>query len=231
MLPNPFGEIPVVEFSTHKGSEIKDVIPQQDAVNYLLIAAFGGAEFTALPQRGFFTGADEPAGGWRNDPGRIWRIPPYFDHEGKAVPSSAFEFKPYDQSSYVKLVETMLQHMALTSKTPMRYFFQSDRGGRGDAPSGESLKVEDGPLLDKVEVRQTTYGNSWYKVARLVAKAASKNYRFKVPLGEPVWKDPQAEYRSVLLEQALMMFELGISLEFIVKHLGFSREETEILVE
>ncbi len=130
----------------------------------------------------------------------------------------------------MKLIETMLQHVAQTSKTPTRYFYQSDRGGRGDAPSGESLKVEDQPLLDKIEARQKRYGNSWYRVARLVARAAARNFQVDFPIGEPVWKDPQSEYRSVLLEQALQMSELGIPLRFIVKHLGFSREETEELL-
>ena len=70
-LPNPFGEIPVVEFSNRAGSEIKDVIPQQDAVNFLSTSAFGAAEFNAFAQKVMMTNVDEPVGGWENHPGRI----------------------------------------------------------------------------------------------------------------------------------------------------------------
>ena len=235
-LPNPFGEVPVIEFVNKRGSELSDVIPQQDAVNYMLIAGFTAAEFQAFRQRAIFTGAHAPDGGWSNEPGKVWGIPPMIDADGKPHFGSAFEFGQVSLGDYRSFVEMMLQHTALTSKTPVRMFFQSDRGGRGDAPSGESLLVDDEPLLDKIEDRQERFGNSWYQVAGLVAKGLllrddGSIDGYRPPLGTTVWKDPRARYRTSLVDEAVKLSSIGVPIEFLVGHLGFSEDEQEILLE
>jgi len=230
-LPNPFGEIPVVEFSNRKGSEIKSVIPQQDGVNYLLTSAFGAAEFNAMQQKVMMTNVAEPKGGWSNTPGRVWHLPHALDADGKPIESSIGEFSATDLDPYRNLIEMTLQHVALTSKTPVRMFFQSDRGGRGDAPSGEALRVEDQPLIDKVQSKQVRYGNSWYKVVRLTAKAVSGDYGLVLPMGEVIWQDTQADYRSALLDDAIKMSEIGVPYDFIISKLGLSPDEVEMLIE
>lgn len=223
-LPNPMRIVPVVEFINRKGSEIRDVIPQQDAINYLLTGAMVASEYSTIPPRILFSGASEPEGGWNINPGIVWRIPPVLDADGKPIPSSIDQFRPGNLDQYRNLVDAFLMHIALTSKTPVRYFFQSDRGGRGDAPSGESLLVEDQPLIDKVERKQTRYGNSWYRVTQLVAKAIS-GPNTNIPFGEVRWKDPRAQYRSALLDEALKMLELGIPFNFTIRKLGLTPEE------
>lgn len=230
-LRNPFGQVPVVEFTNRKGSEIKGVIPQQDGVNYLLTSAFGAAEFNALKQRVMMGNFSEPEGGWQNTPGRVWHLPYALDADGKPIDSRIGEFSQTDLDPYRALVEMTLQHIALTTKTPVRMFFQSDRGGRGDAPSGESLRVEDQPLIDKVQGKQARLGNSWYRVIRLAAKAVTGNYGLTIPPGEVIWQDPQADYRSALLDDALKMKELGMPYEFIVTKLGLNPDEVQLLQE
>jgi hypothetical protein len=230
-LPNPFNEIPVVEFSNRKGSEIKGVIPQQDAVNYLLTSAFGAAEYNALRQKVMMTNADEPTGGWSNLPGRIWHLPHPLDSDGKPIRSDIGEFSSTDLAPYRSLVEMTLQHIALTTKTPVRMFFQSDRGGRGDAPSGDSLRVEDQPLIDKAQSKQKRLGNSWYRVVGLVAKAITGDNTLALPPGEVVWQDLQADYRSALLDDAVKMMELRVPYEFIITKLGLNPEEIRLLEE
>jgi hypothetical protein len=122
-----------------------------------------------------------------------------------------------------------LQHIALTSKTPVRLFFQADRGGRGDAPSGDALRVEDQPLIDKVQSKQKRYGNSWYSVVRLVAKAIMNDPNLTLPPGEVIWQDVQADYRTALLEDAVQMRKVGIPYPFVIKRLGLTPEEVEEL--
>lgn len=228
-LPNPFGEVPVIEFDNRKGSEIKTVIPQQDAVNYLLTSGFGAAEFNALRQRVFMGNFSEPEGGWENTPGRVWQVPDALDADGKPINSRMGEFSATDLSPYRSLIEMTLQHMALTTKTPVRMFFQSDRGGRGDAPSGEALRVEDQPLIDKVQAKQARLGNAWYRTVRLMAKAVTKNYNLRLPPGEIIWQDAQADYRSALLDDAVKMRDLGIPYEFIITKLGLNPDEIQLL--
>lgn len=230
-LPNPIGEVPVVEFTNRKGSEIKGVIPLQDGVNYLLTSGFGAAEFNAMRQKVMLTNADEPVGGWSNHPGRVWHLPHVLDAEGKAIQSGIAEFSATDLDPYRSYIEMVLQHIALTTKTPVRMFFQSDRGGRGDAPSGDALRVEDQPLIDKAQSKQKRLGNSWYKVVQLTAKAMTRDASFTLPPGEVIWQDLQADYRSALLDDAVKMKELGMPYEFIIKKLGLNPDEIKMLEE
>lgn len=225
-LPHSFGVVPVVEFINKTSSELKNVIPHQDAINYIWISAFTAGEFSAWAQRVFHTAAHEPPGGWKNSPGMIWRIPVIPDAEGKALPFSMGEFRPAQLDGFRQLIETQLQSMAHTSKTPVRLFFKSDRGGRGDAPSGESLIVEDEPLLEKVANRQSRFGNSWYRIAGLIAKGLKLPV---LPPGEMRWKDTRAKYRTTLLAEAKVMFDMGVPLDFLVEHMAFSPEEIEVL--
>ena len=230
-LPNLIGEVPVVEFSNRKSSEIKGVIPLQDGVNYLLTSGFGAAEFNAMRQKVMLTNADEPVGGWSNTPGRVWHLPHVLDADGKPIESRIDEFSETTLDAYRQYIEMVLQHIALTSKTPVRMFFQSDRGGRGDAPSGDALRVEDQPLIDKAQSKQKRLGNSWYRVVRLAAKALARDATLTLPPGEVIWQDLQADYRSALLEDAVKMKEVGVPYKFIIKKLGLTTKEVELLEE
>lgn len=227
-LRNPFGVVPVVEFINKHGSELDDVIPLQDGVNYLMLQAFTAAGFQGFPQRGFFSGVREPEGGWSNEPGKVWQVPPDLDAEGALHYGSNFEFGTADLGELRSLVEMTLQHLALQSKTPVRMFFESDRGGRGDSPSGESLLVEDQPLLDKVEDRQRRFGNAWYRVAQLISRMDGQ-LPDELPIGEARWKDPRSKYRSALIEEgAKMVKDMGMPLKFVVTQLGFTQDEIDL---
>lgn len=239
-LPNPLGIVPVVEFTNKGGSELKNIIPLQDAINYLLISALGAAGYSALQQRVFMTAAKAPDGGWISSPGKVWHLPPVLDSDGKPMPASMGEFTAANLSEFREQIEMVLQHVALITKTPVRMFFHSDRGGRGDAPSGESLVVDDEPLLDKVEKRQTRFGNSWMQVVRLVAKAAKVDGIPDPLRGEMGWKDPRAKYRSLLLEEAKNMWEIGIKkeadsrigipIEYIVTQIGLPPDDVDVIL-
>lgn len=226
-LRNPIGEIPVIEFLNKRSSELKNVIPLQDAINFLVMQGLTASSFQGWKQRVFFSGVKEPVGGWSNEPGKVWQVPPTFDADGNMAPGSAYEFGDNDLAGFKTYIEMILQHLALTTKTPSRMFFESDRGGRGDAPSGESLLVTDQPLIDKVEDRQVRFGNSWYRLIHLMNRIQKGE---ELPSGEVKWKDPRAKYRSALIaEGALMVEKMGIPLEFVITQLGFTSEEVAIL--
>jgi hypothetical protein len=233
-LPHDFEMVPIVEFHNKRGSELKDVIPLQDGINYLLVSAFVAGEFSALKQKIFFTHLKAPPGGWSNKPGRVWHLPPMVDSDGKLLHGQHGEFNETDLSGYRQIIEMVLQHLALTSKTPVRMFFKSDRGGRGDAPSGESELIEDEPLLDKVADRMTKLGNRWFQVARLVGKALGIEGEL---LGEMLWQDPRTKYRTSLLDEGIKYAApldkggLGLPIEWVVKRLGLSPEELAELQE
>ena len=229
-LPNPFGVVPMVEFNnTSYKSEIKDTVPQQDAINKVLADMMLAGEFYADPQRFIETAANQPTDGWVVQPGSVWHFTPSLDSDGNHIPGQFGSFAVGDPSTYVQIISMWLQHVALTSSTPVRYFQESDRGGRGDSPSGESLLVDDKPLNDKVEDKQTFLGNRWMQVARLVGMAIGIDGADSLR-GEPIWEDPRHDYRMSLIEEAAKMVEMGIPIEFAITHLGLTPQEIEILL-
>ncbi len=230
-LPNPFGRVPVVEFNnTSYRSEIKGTIPQQDALNKTLLDMMVTSEFQAMHQRVVETMSSAPVGGWKSGPGEVWQFKPSFDSDGNHIPSQFKTFETSDPSSYMQPISMWLQHMALTSSTPVRYFMQSDRGGRGDSPSGDSLLVDDKPLNDKVEDKQKRLGNRWVEVARLVAQALNIDSSSTL-LGETVWKDPRHDYRLSTYVEGQALITIGVPIEFVVTKLGFTPEETQMVLE
>ena len=237
-LPNLLDEVPVVEFVNRNArSELSDVIPLQDSINYIIEAMFVASEFMAVPQRAVVTKQGAPSGGWIPGAASVWHFDPMVDANGNMVMPTFHEWNAADPSTYIKIVEMFLQHVALTTKTPMRYFFQSDRGGRGDAPSGESLKVEDKPLLDKIRKRAVSMGNRWYRLVRLADRAVRLSPTLKaeleypsdkpLPSGEVLWRDQRIEYRSAALADAVQMLAAGLPREFVWKQIGFTDEELE----
>lgn len=229
-LPNPFGIVPVVEFNnTSYQSELVDTIPQQDALNKTLLDMMIAGEFAAFPQRVVETMANEPEGGWVSGPGEIWQFRPSFDADGKHIPAQFETFPTADPTQYMQPIAMWLQHMALTSSTPVRYFQTADRGGRGDAPSGDSLLVDDKPLNDKVEDKQDRLGASWWKVAQFISFSLGNTNAFELD-GETVWRDPRHDYRLARLEEGKTMVEMGLPIKFVVKQIGLTpSEEVEVL--
>ena len=230
-LPNPFGRVPVVEFNnTSYRSEIKDAIPQQDALNKMLLDMLVTGEFQGFPQRAVETMSSEPEGGWASGPGEVWQFTPAFDSDGKHIPVQFFDFDVADPSTYMQPIAMWLQHMALTSSTPVRYFMQSDRGGRGDAPSGDSLLVDDKPLNDKVEAKQKRLGNRWMEVARLIGQAIEMEGAATM-MGKAVWRDPRHDYRLSRLKEGFEMIQIGLPVEFVATQIGLTPAELKTVLE
>ena len=226
-LRNPFGRVPVVEFNnTSYRSEIKGTIPQQDALNKTLLDMMVSGEFQAFNQRVVETSSSAPVDGWNSGPGEVWQFKPTFDSDGKHVPGTFTTFPAADPSTYMRPIEMWLQHMALTSSTPVRYFMQADRGGRGDSPSGDSLLVDDKPLNDKVEDKQDAWGPRWFDVAKLVASALEIEDASTM-LGDAVWRDPRHDSRLARLEEGKAMVEIGFPVEFVATQVGLQPDEVE----
>lgn len=227
-LPNPFNEVPIVEFH-NKGwkSELRDLIPLQDALNMDMRKMMVAGEFYATPVDWMVTSNEEPDGGWRAEPGFIWHIQPEIDFEGNVLPVQVGRLEPSKPDSFLELVETYLQHIAAISKTPSYYFYLSSKqGGRGDSPSGEALRVAETGLLKKVQMLQRLWGVRWLRVARLVAMAVG-GFSEETPIrGESVWTHPMAHFLSILLEEARMMIDdLGLPPEHAWRHIGLTEDQ------
>lgn len=231
-LPNPFGEVPIVEFH-NKGwkSELRDLIPLQDALNMDMRKMMVSGEFYATPMDYMVTSNEEPEEGWRAEPGFIWHIQPEVDFEGNVLPVQVGRLAPSRPDAFLSMVETYLQHIAAISKTPSYYFYLSSKqGGRGDAPSGEALRVAETGLLKKIQMVQRLWGVRWLRVARLIllALASSSGQDQLLIRGESVWTHPMAHFLSILLEEGRRMIDdLGLPPEYAWAHIGLTEDQIQ----
>jgi hypothetical protein len=150
--------------------------------------------------------------------------------EGRVIRGQFGSFDAGDPGNFLKVVNEFLQHIALNSRTPVRYFTQSDRGGRGDAPSGDSLEIEDKPLNDKVDRKADLIGNRYVKVAKLVARAIDVDEEVFRRV-ETKWRDPRFDNRGAVLDEANKMLTLGLPFKWIVTQLGLSQAEVDEVIE
>ena len=233
-LPNPFGEVPVIEFSGrfHK-SELGDIIPLQDGLNKTLTNMLVTSEYASFRQPYIVTSNEEPDGGWRNSPGNVWHIQPEVDIDGRPLPTQVGSLDVSDPSTYIRIAEFFLQEIAAVSRTPAHYFYLSSRsGGRGDAPSGESLRVAETGLVKKVETYQELWEGSWNRVVNLMIRAMNNFEQVDPVVIDSHWKHPMAHYKFMLLEEARKMIqELGIPQQIAWRHSGLSEEEVALALQ
>lgn len=229
-LPNPFGEVPIVEFWNRSNrSELRDLMPLQDALNKTMRDMMIANEFQAQNIIYIITSNEEPDGGWKASPGVVWHIQPEIDFEGKEVQSQVGTIDASNPDNFIATMETFLQHIAAISRTPAHYFYLSSKqGGRGDAPSGEALRVAETGLLKKVQKTQELWGLRWMRVARLITMALG-SFDDEVSLvGETVWTHPMAHFKSILLEEGRQMIsDLGLPPQIAWRHIGLTEEEIE----
>lgn len=230
-LPNPFGVVPVVEFPNRTGqSEISNVVPVQDLINVTLANMAVSGEFGAFRQRFIVSSNKEPAGGWRNSPGYVWHLQPEVDIEGRPLPTQVGSLEESDPSTYISVVEMLLQHVASITRTPHHMFFLTSKGGsRGDAPSGESLRVAETGLVKKIQSLHRIWGLRWTRVARLAAFALN-NFEGDISAissqADITWAHPMAHFRTILLEEGRRMIDdLLLPPEIAWRHIGLSEPQ------
>lgn len=226
-LDNPFDRIPIVEFPARKNhSELRNLTPLQDAVNKLLVNMMVAAEYASHSQAYIVSSNQPPDGGWKRRPGTVWGITPEADLDGKALPTEVGLLPSEDPSNFIAMIEHLLTQFSNLSATPGFYIFNSEAGGgRGDAPSGDSLKIAETSLIKKIERYQERYDNPWVESGNLIIQGLNKN----VPdFGDVNWSNPQKHFMGMLLEEGRKMIaELQLPPKHAWRHIGLNESEIE----
>lgn len=165
VIDNPFAEVPVFHFRTHRPfgrPEHKDAYNAQNAITKHFVNSLVVADYQAAPQRYALSkmGEDsgipdhdatdtdrENVGSLKNGPGELWYLLG-IDKVG--------QFEPADPDAFWTPIEKSVQAMASITNTPLHYFDNS-----GSNISGESLRVAEAPLLKKVKDRRNSFGATW----------------------------------------------------------------------
>ena len=226
---NPLGVVPVIPLpnrprirSSKRGiiaqSEIKTIIPLQDAVNKMVADLLVGSEKHALPAR-WATGLELDTDPSTNEP-----VKPKVDTASLLVSESSDAsfgtFQPADLRNFVVAIDMLIQHIASLSRTPPHYLNAS-----ADRLSGESIKAAETGLVAKVRRKMRFFGEGWEEAMRLSGQLAGIDHLASATDAEVIWADPESRTESQHVDSVLKQKDLGVPEEILWEQLGYSPQE------
>ena len=210
-FPNPLGAVPLVEIPNRTRlvrspvSEIRNVIPLQNAVNTLWAHVLTAADSVALPARAVL-GMDRPVREILDDTGEVigeedlpigrFRSDRLLWLEKETARIAEFSGAPL--TGFIELIRELVDHIAAQTRTPGHYLV-----GRMANVGVDALNQNEAGLVAKVRERHRYTGASLREIMRLEALAAGEPARAEsLALGEVIWRDPQfrsdAQYADAL---------------------------------
>jgi hypothetical protein len=225
-VANPYGRVPVFHLANDASigefgvSELRDIIPLQDALNKAFIDKMVSMEFDAYRQRwatGLEPETDPDTGkallGFRPGRDKLWW-----------TESPNVEFGEFAETDLAKFNDTetaIIMHIARVSATPMHYMMMQT----GNPPSGEAMRTSETPFTAKVKDRQTAWGNVWEDVMLFALRVQEGD-----SLGEDVrlstkWTDAAPMSDKEEAETANSKQAAGVPAEVTWKEMGYSDEE------
>lgn len=220
---NPFGEIPVFHFRTHRPFGLPEHFNGygcQNDINKLLATHFFSIDYQGAPQRyalahiGDADGIDfeddeserENVGTLKNEPGNLWMMRG-IDKVG--------EFKPADPDVYWKPIGSLKESLAALTDTPF-HFLERDK----EALAGEARRVAEAPHAKKVRDRQASFAVSWSELFRFVLKIEGMKAEIKIEWADLSSLDTLDEWTVQLKKQ-----NAGLSQAQGLRERGYSEEE------
>lgn len=232
-VPNPYGIVPMFHFPNKRVrqygvSELRDVLPLQNALNKSVMDMLIAMEFASYKQRyviGLEVEMDE-ATGQPVDPqyrsfgvDRMMAIP---DIEAKVG-----QFDATDLSQFLRVQEKFWASIARVSGTPLHYFFIT----QGDFPSGEAMKSAEARFVKKITDRQTGFGNVWEDAMKFALRIESESSVSDDLQVETLWVDAAPKSEAELADTAVKKKAVGVSRSQILKEMGYDDETVYRMLE
>jgi hypothetical protein len=222
----PLG-IPVIHFrNPSRQTELWDAIPIQDAVNKTaldILAAADTAGFPIFVAKGFTPTTDGKAPDSDGDnyiqlfPGAMVEV-----HQDGDLDRVGMA----DLSPMLATLDNLVLKLAQITDTPTSRFQVTKQ----IAAEG-TLKQQEEPLLSKVRVRQTLFGNSWEDVLYMARVLYNEFGDGDLPADELVeaqWEPAETRDGKAKAEElGLKVEKLGIPLEQAWREAGYSQEEID----
>ncbi|TLP75512.1 phage portal protein [Nesterenkonia sphaerica] len=225
-IDNPLGVVPVVEFRNSDRlldegvSELRDVIPLQDALNKLLSDMLVGSEYFARPRR-WATGIEleeDEDGDAENPFPESTRM---LIAEGDTAKFG--QLPASDLGSYDTAIRSITSQIMAVSSLPAHYTGVV----ANQPPNADGLRAAEASLTARVEQRQHTFGRSWEKVAGL-AHAIRTNTD---PLAAEItvtWADPATRSVAQEADAVVKLFQAGLlPATAALERLGYSEDQIQ----
>ena len=201
-------------------SELKKVIPLQNALNKTIIDLLATADTCAFPI--FVLLGDEP-GDTTMSPGMVWystKSPGMVEGEGGV---SFAKIPGEDLAPQITLKDSFVTEIARVTRTPMSYFQTS-----GTRPAEGTLKQEEVGLVARAKDRQVSFGNAWENAAHMALKLDNTFGQGKWDLEaqiSTVWDDPETRNAKDHLEALAIKGTMGVPQVTLWKEMGYDANE------
>lgn len=218
VVKNPTGIIPVFALRPELRrvkSDLKNVVPLQDAINMLFADVVVTGETAALPQKWIISNAAELTR-MRSGPNTIWHLPPGDMNE---QPTSVGQFPVVSLDSFLNSIDKIVSALAAITRTPKHYFFLS-----GGDVSGEALVTMEGPVNKKARDRIARFDPVWIEIAQFILTLLGQN----VPASSIVPRWAAVETIQPLTQAQIVSTEVGAGVPLVTSLLWHGRSEAEI---
>lgn len=202
-------------------SDIEPALPLSDAANKIATDMMLGAEFTALPLRGFWgLGPDDLVDEQGNRltaiqaiMGRFLTLPDT-DGEGKQ-----FEFAASNLSNFHESINSLARLVAAIAGLPPEYLgFTTSNPASADA-----IRSAESRLVKRAERKQRAFGGSYEQVMRLVRRFQSGEWDPRLRRLETVWRNAATPTVAQAADAAVKLYSEGItSLRQTREDLGYT---------
>lgn len=226
---NPMGVVPVIEFQPHPemvgepmGELDGGVTDVQDRINKTVLDRMVTSNFASFPQK-WVTGLEIP----KDDKGRD--VEPFKAAVNRLMtaedPLVKFgEFSVADLTGYLSSVESDIQHLAATTRTPPHYLL----GQSGAFPSGDSLKATETGLVAKTLEIIDSFTESWEDVIRLGLLAEGDPRAEDVAMSV-LWKNPESRSDAEKYDAATKMQAVQVPWRSIMEYLDYSPTQIDAM--
>lgn len=241
-LRNPLGVVPIVPlvnrpwlgsglFAGIEGrSDIDDVIPVQDAINFLALNGIVASDKAAFPQK-WATGVEIPKDPKTGKSAADWQ-PDIDDILSTRAPDAKFgNFDVAELAQYDKAIRGKLELVSLQTHIPVSNFLSQT----GQPASGEARETADASLTKKIERKQLHFGEGWEEVMQLAFLALGDSARANDTACEAEWAyagiEPSAAKIDALVKERQT---LRVPLEVLWERAGYSptqRQQFQRMIE
>lgn len=227
-IDNPHG-MPVFHFApgapvgNYGLSVIRDVITIQDALNKTICDMLVDSEFIAFPQRwatGLQVEADEETGKVVNPP-----FTPGSDRMFTGGENTTFgQFPQGDLAQYVAVADSFAKWMGRVAGVPPHILMPDS-----EAPNGESLKVSEGRLVNKVTRDIAAFGDVWNDAVAFGMRIDGEAQEEETVTS--VWAPPTPHNPLLDAETQLVKKQVGVSNRQSLRELGYTDTQIEQMMK